>query len=392
MIHNIFIVAAFILAFAAELCFATDRSFEDIVAFSPNNTWRITAQSPANRSSVHRPWQNDFLYSAFRNGETHPHWTRQQSTQKPYEDSPVRVTVADNGWVAIQTGSDQLIFVDPAGRSAARVDDVKKRIPENDLTTYGVGSSGGLIWSPYSLWYFLPVKVDQLFVVRLWWGRQIIINPQTGESVHEAESLQQLMNRQECEGAISLLARYTCDPISEADTSSILLGAYLAGVLQIKDVIPWLQQLEQSNFVGIEASRLGEGRKNSVDPFTFRCFTARQVSRLSLRRLGAAVSSTPAYEFKPTESESKIVGPNSQNRSNSNNFLLVQLGMTAETLMENVGSPDFVTGNCWEYDVPGDSPMTFIVEWTRRRVVRTEKVAPKWSEGRERDRQIVLFN
>lgn len=65
--------------------------------------------------------------------------------------------------------------------------------------------------------------------------------------------------------------------------------------------------------------------------------------------------------------------------------------MTAENVLENIGSPDFVVGECWEYDAAGDSPMTFVIERDDGQVAKTENVAPKWTEGLERDQHIALF-
>lgn len=391
MSQYVFIAIVVSAAILTGRCSATDRSFGDIVAFSPNNAWKVIASSPDNATPVRRPWQDNFVYSAVREGETKPHWTREQSSQDPYEGSPVAVVVADNGWVAIHTGLDQLVFIDSQGCNRARVDDIKACIPKGELASHGVGSSGGLIWSPFSLWYFLPVQDEQLFVVRLWWGRQIFIRPDSGELVREDLDLQSLASRVERERAMSLLAIYSGDSLSEADASQVLLGAYLAGALQIKEVIPWLHQLEHSNYVGVEASRLGWDRTSDLDPFSFRCYSARQISRLSLRRLGAAVNATPIYEFRLAGRESEYFSTDSQPDPNGLDVSRVQVGMTAENVLEHIGSPDFVVGECWEYDLAGDSPMTFVIEWKDGRVACTERDVPRWMEGLERDRQIARF-
>jgi hypothetical protein len=391
MSQYIYIAAAFLIGLSPEFSFATDRSFADIVAFSPNNAWRITAASPDNGASERRPWQGDFVYSAYRDGEAEPLWTRKQSAQNPYEESPVRIVVADNGWVAIHTGGDQLVFIDPAGENRGRVNEIKSFIPQAELATHGVGSSGGLIWSPHSLWYFLPVGGEQVFVVRLWWGRRVVISPESGKPIQETEDLRHLMNRAERERAISLLAAYSSGPIPDADASQILLGAYLAGVLRIEEVTPWLRQLEESNYIGIDSIRLGSDRSSAVDPFSFRCYTARQVSRLSLRRLRADVGSTPVYEFRIAGTESGYYRPQSKLHSNERDFSRVQVGMNPENVLDIVGSPDFVVGDCWEFDVAGSSQATFVIEWEDGRVAKTDDVAPKWVEGLERDLHVALF-
>lgn len=96
----------------ATACLATVRSFDDIIAFSPNGEWKVSAISPDNRrrDDVIFGGQSNFVYSAFNEQGAKLVWTRKQAAQEPEEYSPVRVVVADDGWVAIQTKRDRLVF------------------------------------------------------------------------------------------------------------------------------------------------------------------------------------------------------------------------------------------------------------------------------------------
>lgn len=380
-----------ILASWAAAAPGTDRSFDDITAVSPSGEWKVTANSPYNRIRGHSVWQRDFVYSSFRRGGTEPVWMRKQEEQQPYEDSPVRITVADDGAVAILTGEGQVVFIDSSGRNRASIDDFKALISDADREIYGVHSSAGLIWSPNSLWYFLPTDSRQLFVVRLWWGRRIIIDPESGEVVRPSKELAKPAGQVETERTIALLGKYEFDPLPEEDVEDILLGAYLAGVLQIKALVPWLQNLEQSEHVGLTSLRGGSSGEDLVSPFILQCHTARQVARLSLRRLGATTTSLPIYEFKLPGPEEGYLRPLPLAHSIESQFPLVKQGMTVREVLNVVGSPDFVVADGWEYDIAGSSPATPVIEWESGRVRRTSETEARWKEGLARDWHVMLF-
>lgn len=389
MLRRLIMVVPILLAWTVTAS-GTDRSFSDITVWSPSGEWKVTAASPDNRIRGRRPWQKNFVYSAFRHHGTELAWTRKQAEQQPHEDSPVHITVADNGWVAILTGRSQVVFVDSMGHKGGRVEDFKELIPRADREAREISYSGGLVWGPYSLWYFLPTESEQLFVVRLWWGRRIIIDPESGEAVRPTEEITKLADQMETERAVALLGKYEFDPLPEEDEEAILLGAYLAGKLHIEALIPWLQNLEKSEYTGITSFTGGDG-PDHVDPFIFRCHTARQVARLSLRRLGANTTSLPIYEFSLPGPGDRYLHPSPPEQSVESQFPLVMQGMTAQEVLKTVGSPDFVVGDSWEYDVAGAAPATLVIEWKDGQVLRTRKTEAKWKEELSRDLHIVLF-
>ena len=163
----------------ASPCYATDRSFPDISTQSPNGTWRLDAKSPDNRRDGYHPWQDDFVYAMHKGGKQV--WTRKQNVQEPEEHSPTRVVVADDGWTAIHTGWDQLVFIDAKGGNRGRVEDLKELLSKKDRGEFTTWSTAGIIWTPYSLWHFASVDGKRIFVIRLWWGHQIILDPESGK-------------------------------------------------------------------------------------------------------------------------------------------------------------------------------------------------------------------
>ncbi|MDY0165012.1 MAG: hypothetical protein RBS80_00625 [Thermoguttaceae bacterium] len=378
----------------ATACLGTVKFFNDIIAFSPDGEWKVTAISPDNQrpnDSFDFGFQSNFVYSAFNDRGTKLVWTRKQAAQEPEEYSPVRVVVANDGWVAIHTNWDRLVFVDPAGRNRGRVDDLKEQWPEADLKRYAIGSTVGLIWDPKSLWYFLNAERQRLFVVRAWWGRRIVIDPASGKPVPHCEAIDQQAERYERERALWLLGEYYGDFAAEANVPSILLGAHLAMSLRLKDAGRILRDIEQSEYAAMTLVRLACEPAAGVDPFSFRCFRARQLSRLALRRLGQETTTLPIYEFAFGDREVGYFRPKPPAHSVQAGFPLVKEGMTPEEVLNLIGSPDFVVGEAWEFDTAGDAPATLVVEWKDGCVSQTRKVKAKWNDGLTREQDMVMF-
>jgi len=386
-----YILGLLLTAIPITTCSATDRSFDDIVANSPDGKWKVTARSPYNQSSGYHPWQDEFVYSAFKGQQAKPVWTRHQENQEPYEGSPVRVVVADGGWVVIHTARDQIAFIDPTGRNRGRVDDVKANLPKVDREDFAVESSAGLIWAPYSLWYHLTVAEKRLFVVRLWWGHRIIFDPETGRPVRETAAFDKIADQYEIERTLTMLAQYEREPPEASTAQTILLGAHLAGTLQIADAVPFLRALERSEYIGTTSFRASRVKGGGVDPFSFRKYNIRQVSQLSLRRLGKTPASLPVYEFSRLGRVDEYVRPAAMSEPRDKQVSLVKRKMTVQQVLDLLGSPDFVEGNGWEFDLVGDSPRTVVVQWESGHVLRIIERPPKWKQWAVRDKSIVLF-
>ena len=147
MKHMVFLIWGVACALNAH---ASDRIFRDIEAKSPSGEWRLDAKSPDNKIDKYQRWQDDFVYTMRKGGQVV--WQREQSVQHPSEHSPVRVLVNDEGFAAIHTGRDELIFVDSQGRNCGRIDDLTDLLPAKDHKEFVLVSSVGLLWTPYSIW------------------------------------------------------------------------------------------------------------------------------------------------------------------------------------------------------------------------------------------------
>jgi hypothetical protein len=236
----------------------------------------------------------------------------------------------------------------------------------------------------------LTVKQRRLFVIRLWWRHRLVFDPETGGAIQETAAFDKIADRYEIDRALALLAQYEGDPVEDSTAKSVLLGAHLAGSLQIADAVPILRNLEQSEYVGTTSLRLSDARDGAIDPFSFQKHSIRQVSQLSLRRLGETPVSLPVFEFS-RHGHSDFVRPDALPVPRDNRIPVVKPKMNVQQVLDILGSPDFIEIDGWEFDIGGASPRTIIIEWKRGRVSRIVESPPKWKNGLTRDKSIVLF-
>ena len=171
-------------------------------------------------------------------------------------------------------------------------------------------------------------------------------------------------------------------------------AAYVAGKLQMKEAIPILRQLEQSEWSGRSTSRgySTSGKHDGVvDPFTYSTFTIRQVAQLSLRRLGEVPQQLPAMRFKMiNENGDHEFKPVPLKQSRHTRVSNLRIGMKAEQVLTLIGSPDFVSRETWDYDIDNADPYTLVVSWDGQQVKEiTRKSPPVWQDGETRDETIV---
>ncbi len=372
----------------ASRCDATDCFFADIRTESPNGEWRLDAKSPDNRVDGYHPWQDDFVYSMHKDGRQI--WERKQAEQHPEEDSPSKIVVADDGWTAIHTGWDQLVFVDASGRNCGRIDDLKKFLSEKDRREFATWSTAGVIWTPYSLWHFATFEGKRIFVIRLWWGHQLIFDPENGERVKLNPAVAKAIHEWQVEHCRNVLADAVGHGINEDSAAKLLTPALLAGQLEIRDAIPYLRELEQSEYVGLFGGSLAsEMEPGSINPFFIQQFTLRQISQLSLRRLSESPMPLPVFEF-PKHRASNNFRPDAH-ANRADRLASVKPGMSASEVLDKLGSPDFISYPEWSYDLEGVDPKTATISWDAGNVQGVEITKPMWNDGRSRDKAVVGY-
>lgn len=369
-------------------CDATDRIYADITAESPNGEWRLDAKSPDNRVDGYHPWQDDFVYTMHKDGRQI--WKRNQAEQDPSEDSPSKIVVADDGWVAIHTGWDQLVFIDDNGRNRGRVDDLKKLLTQRDRSEFTTLSSAGIIWEPYSLWHFANVSGKRIFAIRLWWGNQLILDPENGERVHPGRTEVKRIREWQVEHCRHQLAEAVADGIDDDSADKLLTPALLAGQLEIRDTIPHLRELEQSEFVGLYGGSMASDiAPGSINPFFIQQYTLRQIAQLSLRRLGESPKPLPVFEFPKRRADGNF-RPEPQERHEAQ-LASIKSGMSAQEVLEILGSPDFISYPEWSYDLEGVDPKSATISWESHKVKDVNITNPLWGDGLSRDKAVVNF-
>jgi len=375
--------------FTASQSDATDRSFDDLVISSQSGEWRLEAKSPDNRFAGYHAWQDEFVYTMFKSDEQV--WQRKQDDQSPEEGSPINLTVADDGWVAIRDGLDQLIFVDPLGQNSSRIVDLNKCLSVEDKREFTTWSSGGLIWAPFSLWHFIDFDHRPLFVIRLWWGQHLVFDPRTGERVGPTPAIREAIRSFQVDHCRTELLLAVADGVDDNNVERIMTAAYLAGRLRINETVDHLKEMEKSERVGSYGGAIGtELADGEIDPFFIQQFSLRQVAQLSLRRLGVAPALLPVFEFGQGGS-SELFRPRPRTMPTDSSLLKIKLGMTPREVLDILGSPDLVNYPEWSFDLDGEDSKTVTVSWDSGTVKEIKTTPPLWKAGLSRDKLIVRF-
>jgi hypothetical protein len=379
--------------------FATDRFFNDISAESPSKRYKAEAKSPDNaQKRGHRAFQSSFVYRLHDASTKQVLWTRRQAK----EASPVDIFVSDTGWTVIRTAWDELIAVDLAGHDRCRIGLLTEGFTKEERTNYVHNTTAGPMWSGYSLWYFLDVDGQHVFVVRPWWGRRVVVSMETGKLLEETPGISNGAATYERNYVLTELAKgvdtrkqWEKEECCEA-VWPILNASYLAGRMNVTEAISSLERLQDSSHSGSSTSG-GLGMMDrfdgEVNPHSYETFTLRQVVQLSLRRLGKTPRPLAANQFDVQYEVYKknhpyIPKPTTIPRaSNAGN---VKTGMKAEQVLDLVGGPDFVEYDTWEYDMDANPPFSLILKWDARKVIDVERKTPAlWKEGVVRDEQIL---
>ena len=396
---------------------ATDRIYNDIFAESPSARYRVDAKSPDNASKKgYATFQASFVYTCLDKTTKKVLWTRAQAMENPQrlskdspetysfpkEASPVDLFVSDAGWTVIRTGWDELIAVDVAGHDRCHIRLLDEGFTDEERTKYVHDTTAGPMWAGFSLWYFLDVGDQHLFVVRPWWGRRVVLSLESGKLLEEtqeasrsARAYEQHYVTTELAKGIETRKKWEKGECCEA-VWPILNASYLAGRLPVPEAAPLLEQLKEVPYNGSSTSGgLGFGQRfeGEVNPHSYDTFTLRQVVQLSLRRLGKTPRPLAAnrfevqyeaYEKNHSYLPKAIAVPRAINAGN------VKVAMRAEQVLDLLGGPDFVGYDTWEYDMDANPPFSLILKWDARQVTNVQRKTPVlWKDGFVRDEQIV---
>ncbi len=374
------------------------RSFPDIAARSPSQRYEFKTQSPDNRDgSGKRFWQSNFTLTCTDTSTGKILWTSKQAED---EGLPTALFVSDSGWTVIRTHLDDIVCVDRDGAARGTVKLIKDALIGSEFDEYVHRTTAGYSWSGYSLWYFLEAKGGNLFVIRPWWGRSIVVDVPAGGLAKVSPVITKTIDVYEREYVVTELAKGVKNraawekEFAGREARPVLIAAYLAGVLHVNDAIPDLLKLQDSSYVGSSSSLLDlDEFEDEVDPHSYSTLEMRQVVHLSLRRLGKSPGPLPIHVFsrKYKKGErTKTYEPKPLAEARHMTADSVRKGMKADEVLDLIGAPDFVRYGTWEYDMDAEPAYSLIVKWDRRSVVGTEKRGPAlWQQGMVRDRQFA---
>ena len=395
------------MVLSASRANATDRIYRDIVAESPDGGYQVQAKSPDNAKGRYAVWQASFVYTCIDKKTGKTLWVRKQRMGEPIrlskdspttysfpeEASPLGIFVSDSGWTLIQTGRDDLIAVAKNGVDRWQVAILSDAITGDERKRYVHETTAGPMWAGWWPWYFLGVGKRELFVIRPWWGRKIVIDIENGKFVAENKAISAAIADYERTYVLKTLAHgvETRQQWETADGYTSLVpmdAAYLAGALHIREAIPLLRKLQDSTLCGRSSSgglSALETFRNEVDPHSYETLEMRRVAQLSLRRLGETPKPYPANRFEVRQEVRNGVHayvPKPLSVPRQENSDKIQKGMKAEQVLDLLDGPDFVGYDTWEYDMDAVPPFTLVVKWDARKVIGVEKKTPPlWKQG-----------
>ena len=305
----------------------TDRFFPDIVAYSPDGSWRLSARAT---EQIRGPFQSAFTYELESlRGESQRGWFLRSLPEGP----PVKIYLSDDPWVVVMSARSALVAIDPEGRVVTTFPLlVPGRVDRGvQLTT------AGKFWTPAEIGFRL-IDDRACFVVLTTWGRWIALDLSSGRQLEPKPETQRLLEEE-----AQLKRRFDREPWPGKSRGGVaaLDDVVRATELRLRSVLGWLRALEKdSNGLSIAGD----------DGLTAVVYPVRQLARAGLRRLeqptelgfppvtiqelprAAAVQGAPAA---PTVIGAELLTP----------------GMTMQTVLQVAGPPEHLSAAVWSYDV-----------------------------------------
>lgn len=375
---------------------ATDRYYADREATSANSRLIVEAKSPDNATGRFKPWQASFEYVCRDAKSGMVLWTRRQKMglpdrrlglRLPEETSPIGLFVDDSAWTVILHADYRLTAVDPVGADRWTFEVLEDGLTDTERTEHVHVTTAGPLWTGLSEWYFLEGGGEPKFVIRPWWGRRIVIDLASGKLINASPPV-----LADCEHVERRIAMDSLDEalaeLNDENHGRYLTAAFLAGKLEMKEAIPALRRLEESEYQGSSVLASGDvlRRPGRVMLDEWSEFTARRIAQLSLRRLGERPRPFPGTEllkFTRDGEAAEPYQPTPREGDRSLNATLVKPGMSPEDVVGLIGAPDFNDESVWHFEMDAAAPYTLTILWKQGRVERTQPHRPPlWTTDR----------
>ncbi|MCC9601927.1 hypothetical protein LOC67_15305 [Stieleria sp. JC731] len=415
------VIAIFLGISLTPDCLATERFFRNITATSANRRYVVEAISPDNADGPwRRSFQSSFKYQLTDRSENLKRWTRKQPVKirngrvqrlSATEGPPVAIHVSNDGWTVVRTadvsGPIEIFAIDRDGKETARIELFETLFKEGeDQFNYTSISTAGIRWgSAFCHFYFTTLDDAPCFCLRTWWGVRLVINLENGQSVEIGTDADQHLTAIESQWVLQNLARASNWQWEQEDDSYKLIqkplqpsliegmrAIQMAGTMKLTRAVPYLEKLQSCPYIGSTTGSSGsyQPEVGKINPYAYQSLPVRQRAQLSLRRIGVLPShhqSTKVFLERqeywcptdplPHPRESKIDE--------------ITQGLTPDTIVSMIGTPDYIHFRVWEYDIDGDLPFTLLIEWDEDGAKKIDRLIPaKWSEGHSRDRSLAL--
>ncbi len=432
--------------------------YHDCEATSPNGKFTLEARSPFNGTinrknggslpkddfRVQYPQhQDEFRYRLIDNTRTPLSgrlfgkqeglvvWERWQERD---EDSPSEVVVSDDGWSILRTHGfrPELVVVSPRGKDVLRVGVTGSGSEHKNCSTTTPAcvwspermgfSTAGLYWAQNSWRYFFRHQNSTYFVWRTYWGQRLLLDLSNATLLPQPETSDPLflaLVEAEKQTVCDLLSAFSdkMDEVKkwfqpraneeaeqEADPRIRFLRSafHLVGVHRIASVVSLLRDWEEIDYPSVSM-----GSHAMVECWWLEVQYFRPILHLSLRLLGQEPLGYPTYHFRIYDGDRFSLPERVAERRTK--ATRVSKDMPAETVLQMLGSPDFVKQRSvqvgeiyrwsedWEYDfrVPEGWKM-FRITWGEKegrkgRILQIETVPSYWLDTDEREQEILHF-
>jgi hypothetical protein len=171
-----------------------------------------------------------------------------------------------------------------------------------------------------------------------------------------------------------------------------MLAIHMAGKMKLREAVPYLRALEDCLYVGTTTGSRGpyKSASDGIKPYSYQSLTIRQLSQLSLRRIGERPSGHQTTKlYRRGDGFWYPDDPISIRRDTRVGEIIG--GLTPEQVLARIGAPDFIEFKIWEYDIDDATPYTLRIEWGESGIEKVSRqTPPKWSDGITRDRSLAL--
>jgi hypothetical protein len=287
----------------------------------------------------------------------------------------------------------RLVMVDAQRRTRLQLS-IEEALPKTDFDKYVRGTPAGSKWWDYALDYFVTIQGRPHFCIRTWWGRRILVDLAEAKQVSDAK-VQETLVVAEAKTAMDRLRAGVPFVKAKSFWSSLEAGQTLpavhyAGWMKLRDAVPLLQELEESDYAGTwRAFPWLDHKAGEIDASCHRVYGFRRLAQLALRRIGAKPAGYAATTIRTQDDAQEKRTAKERYPSRVANAPLVKKDMKPLEVLDKLGPPDYVElwrndAVAWRYDMDAVPAFSLLVIIDHYRVESVEKWEPALWHANER--------